>query len=343
MVGARSLILTLTRQCNLRCSYCPTAKDGWPVLTTSAIDRSIEIFLSLYGRGQIKLFGGEPFLEPELIRYVLEKVKEENRIEKVYVSTNGLGLNLDWIAYFKEYPKAILTISLDGKPKDHRRMRRAISEDIPDCYDHVVSLLPRLLEVPRLVITQTIAPATAKNAYENFRHLRELGFRRFNFLPGYFIPWKNEQLISLRDNFQLIAEDVKQDWQQGSFIYIRNLFIHAPTPFFNQGLIIDSDETIHPSNLGLSSSLQELRGKTAVGSLDNPPNLEMLEEKGLEVNQILQEFVPEKIWTSTLKADQELTRFCQVLLPHFLRYKKKKSNLFFNQKSILVSKKKSAL
>ena len=324
MVGTRALILILTRQCNLRCSYCPTAKEGWPVLTTSTIDASIELFLSLYGQGQIKLFGGEPFLEPTLIRYVLEKVKEERRIDKVYVSTNGLGLNQEWMDYFKSYPKAILTISLDGKPQDHRRMRRAISTDIPDCYDHVVSLLPQLLEIPRLVITQTIAPATAKNAHENFRHLRELGFLRFNFLPGYFIPWKEEQLQALRENFQKIAADIIQDWQNGNFFYVRNLFIHAPTPFFNQGLIVDCDKTIHPSNLGLSSSLQELLGKTAVGTIDNPPDLQTLEEKGLQINQMLQEFVSEKVWRSTLRADQELTTFCEMLFPHFLRYKKRK-------------------
>ena len=330
MVGTSSLILTLTRQCNLRCSYCPTAKDGWPVLSTSAIDQAIDLFLSLYDKGQIKLFGGEPFLEPELIRYVLEKVRQEKRIDKVYVSTNGLGLNSEWMTYFKAYPKAIVTISLDGKPADHRRMRRAISENVPDCYDHVVSLLPKLLTVPRLVITQTIAPATAKNAFNNFRHLRELGFTRFNFLPGYFIPWKEEQLISLREGFSQIAKEIAQDWQDSQFVYVRNLFVHAPTPFFNQGLIVDCDETIHPSNLGLSGSLQELRGKTAVGTLLNPPDRERLEEKGLQVNQMLQEFVSEKIWSSTLRADQELTRFCERLFPHFLRYKKRKN--FSSQK-----------
>jgi len=262
----------------------------------------------------------------------LEKVKEEKRIDKVYVSTNGLGLNQEWIDYFKSYPKAILTISLDGKPQDHRKMRRAVSADIPDCYDHVVSLLPKLLEAPRLVITQTIAPATAKNAYENFRHLRELGFLRFNFLPGYFIPWKEDQLKALRENFQKIAVDIIQDWQKGHFLYVRNLFIQAPTPFFNQGLIVDCDKTIHPSNLGLSSSLQELLGKTAVGTIDNPPDLETLEEKGLQINQMLQEFVSEKIWTSTLRADQELTVFCDMLFPHFLRYKKRKNMQILKRK-----------
>ena len=325
MVGTKSLILTLTRQCNLRCSYCPTAKDGWPTLSTRAVDLSIKIFLSLYGKGQIKLFGGEPLLEPTLVRYVLDKVQTEDRIEKVYVSTNGLGLNSEWITYLKKYPKAILTISLDGKPKDHRRMRRAISSSIPDCYDHVVSLLPQLLDVPRLVITQTIAPATAKNAYENFSHLRSLGFRRFNFLPGYFIPWKGEQLEELRYNFRRIASDIIDDWQKGHFIYVRNLFVQAPTPFFNQGFIVDCDETIQPSNLGLSSALEELREKIAVGTLDNPPSLEVLEKKGFEVNQILKEFVSPKIWNSTVLADQELTRFCKMIFPYFLRYKKKKS------------------
>lgn len=324
MVGERSLILTLTRQCNLRCSYCPTAKDGWPVLSEQNIDRALEIFLSFYGEGQIKLFGGEPFLEPELIRYVLEKTRNETRIKKVYVSTNGLGLNKDWIQYFKEYPKAIVTVSMDGLPEEHRRFRRKKSDNIKDSYEHVVSLLPDLLTIPRLVITQTIAPAAAKNGFSNFLHLRELGFKRFNFLPGYFLPWREEQLGYLRKNFQKIAEHIKQDWKEDKFVYVRNLFVRAPTPFFNQGLIVDCDGSIHPSNVGLSGSLEDLLHKTRIGTLANPPSLELMTEKSQEINELIQNSVSEKIWTSTLKADQELTKFCEDLFPSFLRYKKNK-------------------
>ena len=180
MVNNNALILTLTRQCNLRCSYCPTVKDGWPSLSFEQTEQAIDLFLSMYGTGDIKLFGGEPLLEPKLVRHVLQRVRDNEKIRWVYLSTNGLGLDRQWISFLQEYPKAILTISMDGLAENHRKMRRSL-EDVPDSYTHVVSLLPELLRVPRLVITQTIAPSMARNGFLNFQHLRELGFNRFNF------------------------------------------------------------------------------------------------------------------------------------------------------------------
>ena len=67
---------------------------------------------------------------------------------------------------------------MDGVPDAHRRNRRAL-EGVADAYDHIVGLLPRLLKIPRVVVTQTIPPSTAHRAHENFLHLRELGFWRF--------------------------------------------------------------------------------------------------------------------------------------------------------------------
>ena len=61
----RSLILTVTRRCNLRCSYCPTVKDGWPSLSVDDALEAIALFTERYGGGDIKLFGGEPLLVPE--------------------------------------------------------------------------------------------------------------------------------------------------------------------------------------------------------------------------------------------------------------------------------------
>ena len=39
-----SLILTLTRECDLRCSYCPTVKSGWPNLNPEQIRQAMDLF-----------------------------------------------------------------------------------------------------------------------------------------------------------------------------------------------------------------------------------------------------------------------------------------------------------
>jgi MoaA/NifB/PqqE/SkfB family radical SAM enzyme len=314
------LILTVTRACNLRCSYCPTVKDGWPSLSTDDARRAVALFDERYGGGQIKMFGGEPLLVPDVVRAALHEARDRDSIERVYLSTNGLGLDLEWLQTLRDYPKAVLTISLDGVPEDNRLFRRALP-GIGDAYDHVISLLPELLRTPRVVITQTIPPKTAGHAATNFAHLRSLGFWRFNLLPGYYIPWKEPQIEALARGFDGIEAQIRDAWDHGERLYLRNLFTRAPTPFFNTGLVVDADRTIHPSNVGLSGQLDGLRGQTQVGTLDDPPSPEALAARSAEVNGLLESVLPERVWESTMAVDRLLTRLCERLYPAYFAHR----------------------
>jgi MoaA/NifB/PqqE/SkfB family radical SAM enzyme len=230
------------------------------------------------------------------------------------LSTNGLGLDLRWLKRLRESSKTILTISIDGEPEDHRRMRRALP-GVHDAYDHILSLLPELHQTPRVVVTQTIAPATAGRAVDNFRHLRHLGFHRFNLLPGYFIPWKEAQLERLETSFEAIGEHFEQAWARGERLYLRNLFTYAPTPFFNTGVVIDSDGSIHPSNIGLSGKLDGVRSETCVGTLDSPPSIEALETGAKAISELLEKSLSPTIIESTRAVDRLLSQLCRRLYP----------------------------
>ena len=319
------MILTVTRQCNLRCSYCPTVKEGWPSLSTDQAVGAVRLFAQRYGGGDIKLFGGEPLLVPDVVRAVFEEAAKHDSIRWVYLSTNGLGLDAEWVDFLQQYPKGILTISLDGKPSENRRFRRTLDETVPDAYDHIQSLLSDLLRTPRVVVTQTIPPAAASRAFENFEHLRALGFWRFNFLPGYYLPWNPEQLSALTESFDEMARVITSLWQKDERFYVRNLFTFAPTPFFNTGLVVDADGTIHPSNVGLSGQLDGLRGRTQVGDLVNPPTKQQLDQRAKEVSAMLEHELSEKIWASTMAVDRQLTRFCKQLYPVYGAYRKRRS------------------
>lgn len=307
-----SLILTVTRACNLRCSYCPTAKDGWPSLSVEQALKGLRLYAAR-GGGDVKLFGGEPLLAPEVVKAVIEEAERTPEIRRVYLSTNGLGLNRAWLRTITDHEKAILTISLDGAPEDNRRFRRTLHDDVPDAYDHIMSLRESILRTPRVVITQTIPPASASRASTNFDHLLSLGFRRFNLLPGYYIPWRMEQLLALQRGFDEIGERIRDIWARGGSLYLRNLYTWAPTPFFNTGFVVDADGTIHPSNLGLSSKLDDLRAQTQVGTLDEPPSPEALEERAAVVNQLLRDHLDDGVWESTQAVDGMLSELCRSL------------------------------
>ena len=127
----KRLFLTVTRACNLRCTYCPTAKDGWPSLTEEDARASVRLFAERYGGGDIKLFGGEPLLVPDVVRAAFDEALHHDAIGKVYLSTNGLGLDAEWIDYLRTYPKAVLTLSMDGKPEDHPRRSAGLLRSHP--------------------------------------------------------------------------------------------------------------------------------------------------------------------------------------------------------------------
>jgi pyruvate-formate lyase-activating enzyme len=319
----QALILTVTRACNLRCSYCPTVKDGWPSLTPEDATRAVDLFAERYGGGDIKLFGGEPLLVPDVVRAAFEAAERRPEIRRISLSTNGLGLDREWLARVAANPKAVLTLSIDGAPEDHRRLRRALPQ-IADAYDHLHGMLPAILATPRVVVTQTIAPSTAARAAENFAHLRALGFTRFNLLPGYYLPWQPEQLAALDRGFAAIADAIRGAWRDGRSLYLRNLFTWAPTPFFNTGLVVDADRTIHPSNVGLSRLFDELRGKTQVGTLDDPPSRDTLARAATETNALLAATLEPHVWQSTLAVDAALTRLCDSLYADFAAYRKTK-------------------
>jgi len=300
-------------------------KDGWPSLSVDDVQKAVALFADVYGGGDIKLFGGEPLLVPDVVRAVFEAARERPEIRWVYLSTNGLGLTPEWLEYLKNYPKGILTLSLDGRPEDNRRFRKVAEKGVPDAYDHVHELLPLLHQTPRVVVTQTIAPAAAARGADNFMHLLELGFWRFNLLPGYYLPWREEQLAALQQSFSEMAGVMEARWNADKRFYLRNLFTWAPTPFFNTGLVVDADRTLHPSNVGLSGQLDGLRGRTQVGDLDNPPTKEVIQARADEVDQLLKDALSERVWLSTQAVDAELTRLCQRLYPTFAAYKKRRS------------------
>ncbi len=322
---ARTLILTVTRRCDLRCAYCPTAKDGHPELSAEQCAAALDLFATRYGGGDVKVFGGEPLLVPDVVRAVVAQASRTPAIRRVYVSTNGLGLDQGWLDWVASEPKAILTVSMDGAPEDHRRYRRALP-GVADAYEHLMGLLPALRATPRVVITQTIPPASATRFSANFLHLRSLGLTRFNLLPGYFLPWRPDQLADLRRGFDAVADHVRSTWESGGYLYLRNLFTWAPTPFFNTGLVIDSDGSVHASNVVLSGKLEELGAKTRLGTLESPPSPEQLDAGAERTWALLQEALPARIIESTMAADAELSRFVRALYPSWAIWKRARGN-----------------
>jgi GTP 3',8-cyclase len=89
----RSLRVSVTDRCNLRCNYCmPEVDYVWlprqELLTFEEIARLVEVFTSL-GVTDVRLTGGEPLLRRDLPRLV-QMLAANARIRDLALTTNGI-------------------------------------------------------------------------------------------------------------------------------------------------------------------------------------------------------------------------------------------------------------
>jgi GTP 3',8-cyclase len=91
----RSLRISVTDRCNMRCRYCmPEQEYTWlpreSILTFEEIDRLVEIFAGL-GVDKVRLTGGEPLLRHELPK-LIGLLRRHSGVQDVALTTNGILL-----------------------------------------------------------------------------------------------------------------------------------------------------------------------------------------------------------------------------------------------------------
>jgi cyclic pyranopterin phosphate synthase len=111
----RSLRVSVTDRCNLRCEYCmPEADYAWlpreDLLSFDEIARAVDAFASL-GVDKVRLTGGEPLLRrnlPDLIRLLAA----DRRLKDLALTTNGVLL-ADQAGALRSAGLMRITVSLD--------------------------------------------------------------------------------------------------------------------------------------------------------------------------------------------------------------------------------------
>src|SRR4051795_10707522 len=115
--------------CNLRCTYCYTGAKFSRAMTTEIGRRAIDRALASIAPGgalELGFFGGEPLLEAELIKNLLEYAAAQARHRRVEISpgitTNGtITTDSAWSVLTRR--DVDLSISFDGLPAVHDRHR----------------------------------------------------------------------------------------------------------------------------------------------------------------------------------------------------------------------------
>jgi len=118
-----TLIIQVTKQCNLTCDYCiPQSNPTNNILNIKSLEKIAELFVENLGHrnGYVTYTGnGEPLIQPKLMFYLFDYMTQKNSKIKLRLITNGTLLSKEIAARLSEYKNLHVVISCDGPMEQH--------------------------------------------------------------------------------------------------------------------------------------------------------------------------------------------------------------------------------
>lgn len=131
------LMIGVTEKCNMRCKYCIYGGHYENERIHSEIDidydilkQSINYFFKISNNNKkiVNFYGGEPFVNFNAIKKIVQYINGIDNNVQIYITTNGVLLNEDIIKWFSENENVNLFISLAGIPTRHDELRLLANE-----------------------------------------------------------------------------------------------------------------------------------------------------------------------------------------------------------------------
>lgn len=205
----------VTTNCNLNCKYCYEGEKKLnKVMSTAIVDKAISFILDQFKSVNEKelvvpIHGGEPFLEFEIIKYIVNEFKNKAKNQGFSVSfvttTNATILN-DEILEFIVNEMPDITISIDGTKETHDKMRPFKSGN--GSHSKVLNNSLKLLKyAPNMRVRMTFDSESVENLYKDVKYLIELGFKCIVPAPNLFDKnWNNKHIKILEKQIRFIKE-----------------------------------------------------------------------------------------------------------------------------------------
>lgn len=189
--------LILSSECNFKCAYCYQKEKKHQLLSREVAEKRIE-FINDYmeknpdDRICINLFGGEPLLNWDVFKFVVDTFYKNKR---VYLSTitNGSCLTDDKIAYLKDKCLGI-NLSVDGSEISNL-MRAGVNKK--QTHSMIVNVMNKLIAAGiEFTVAMTIGRNNQNFAEESLLFFKEIGVKSVNlqFMNYNSYKIKQEQL-----------------------------------------------------------------------------------------------------------------------------------------------------
>lgn len=249
--GDPRLVVIPTRDCSLRCTYCPSDKRPGCEMDAETLDAATELLLSTDEPSAIlQFFGGEALLRRDwVLAGIPRALAAAQRVGKrlgVILSTNGGALDPDLLSVLEPWPVKI-ELSLDGDPGVQNRHRRP-REAGGDSYAFVPRVADALIGsgIDHEVI-MVVTPETVPRLADSFAHVVGLGFRRIQVNYALAERWSVRAKEALAAGLRGIEERffAGDDLPGVEWINLRS-FRHPM--LLNGEITVDFDGTLHFGN-----------------------------------------------------------------------------------------------
>ena len=195
--------ISLTNKCNLRCSYCYERhlNTEYGCITAPTMLK-ITSFINQRGdAGIVYLFGGEPLLYKNEVRYFCENLKARQFV----ITTNGTLLDEEFIRWCIDR-NVIINMSHDGAECSERGVNREL-------LDKNLKLL--LKYQPETLVQLVYTIDTLPRLYENVIYLKELGVKKVSAAMDAFLT---------PDDPDSFGDLLREQWRK--LAGIRDLYIY---------------------------------------------------------------------------------------------------------------------
>lgn len=261
-MSLRDITLVLTNECNLNCVYCYECNKNTGYMNTDTIQRILDEELKKDDDElNLNLFGGEPFLRFDSIKYIVSYLKASRTHKRwnVNIITNGTlvhGYIQNWLLQNRDVVHC--TLSADGKKEVHDRNRS-------NSYNKIdFSFFKTMCEKP--IAKMTVSEYTLLDLADNIIYLNNMGFR-VNCTLAYGTNW-NQGMLEILDNqlekyFEYAIKNglQKEDSSLLSFPY-KEIYYSKEKYYKNcdAGVgknVYDTDGKIYPCHMFLPNGLSE--------------------------------------------------------------------------------------
>ena len=251
-VGDPRLVVIPTRDCSMRCTYCPADKRSGLEMSASTLSRSVELLLSADApRVILQFFGGEALLLRDRVLATMDgamaMAHSAGKTIGFIVSTNGVSLDRALIGRLAALPVKV-EISLDGD-RDVQNRHRHLRDGGADSYDRVTRSAPQLIEsgVPYEVI-MVVTPDTVGSLCDSFGHVVSLGFRRVQVNHGLAMDWSLEHKQIFASQLAAIEQRFFADSLIACGVEWIDLRSFRDPMLLNGEITVDHDGTVYFGN-----------------------------------------------------------------------------------------------